>query len=91
VAGVVGRRVMDSKNKCVCEWLKEQSLSASFKDNQDNQCNRVVLKEDTFRESTLYILIEHLPTLNNWRISALEHCAADVYINYCPFCGRKLN
>ena len=81
---------MDS-NKCVCEWLKEQSLSANFKDSQDNQFNCVVLAEDTFKANTLYIQIEHLPTLNNWRTSAFESCAADVNINYCPFCGRKLN
>ena len=82
---------MDSKNKCVCEWLKEQSLSANFKDIQYDQYKSVSLAEDTFKGSTLVIQIEHLPTLNNWRICAVEHCAADVYINYCPFCGRKLN
>lgn len=82
---------MDSKNKCVCEWLKEQSPSANFEVSQDDQYNSIVLVEDTFKDSTMYIQIEHLPTLNNWRISAIESCAADVYINYCPFCGRKLN
>lgn len=82
---------MDSKNKCVCELLKEQSFSANFANCQDDQFNSIALTEDTFKESTLYIQIEHLPTLNNWRISAIEHCAADVNINYCPFCGMKLN
>lgn len=76
------------EEKCVCEWLKEQELYVDFDDCQDLQLNNVEIVED----NEIRMDIEYHPSLKTWKIASYcKDNIVDFSINYCPFCGRKLN
>jgi hypothetical protein len=76
------------KEKCVCEWLKEQEFSANFEDCQEFQFKHV----EIVLENKTKINIEYQPSLNTWKMCAYSNGdIVDFTINYCPFCGSKLN
>ena len=76
------------KEKCVCEWLREQELSVNFEECQELEFNNVEIVED----NEIKMEIEYQPSLKTWKIAAYcKDNIVDFAINYCPFCGRKLN
>ena len=76
------------KEKCVCEWLREQECSVDFEECQGLQFKSVEIVED----NEIIMDIELQPTLKTWRIAAYcKNNVVDFAINYCPFCGMKLN
>ena len=80
------------KEKCVCEWLREQESSVNFEDCQEFQLRHVEIVFNTIGKNELKMDIEYQPSLKTWKIAA--YCGGNVVdfaINYCPFCGSKLN
>lgn len=79
------------KEKCVCEWLREQEFSVNFEDCQEYQLKHVDIVLNAIDDNETKISMEYQPSLNTWKISAYNDNVVDFAINYCPFCGSKLN
>ena len=80
------------KEKCVCEWLKEQEFSVNFEDCQEFQLEHVDIVFDTNDNKEIKISMEYQSSLKTWKIAAYgDNNFVDFAINYCPFCGSKLN
>jgi hypothetical protein len=80
------------KEKCVCEWLREQEYSVNFEDCQEFQFKNAEIVFNKKEDSEIRVNIEYQPSLKTWKIAAYgKNDIVDFSINYCPFCGRKLN
>lgn len=73
------------RDKCICEQLQEKEVL--YNTVIDN-----VVVEELSCEQDASLTMWHRRAFDNWQLAGEDgNSFAFISINYCPFCGRKLN